>query len=71
MKNYRLYHRSFKGWRFDRLVIMNRYKNKIWSRNYGNRVFFGISEFHFSFYDKEVRLHFFGIDLRFWFKRKE
>ena len=70
MKNYRLYHNSFKGWKIYRFTVDNRYKKKVWSRNYGNRVFFGISEFHFNYDEKEIRLHLFGVDLRFWFQRK-
>lgn len=54
---------------FDHAMISNRWRKEWWNRN-DNWVFFGASINWFSSTEYEYRIHFFGIDIRFWFVRK-
>lgn len=54
------------NYKFDRLVINNRWKRYFYSRS-ESWVYFGFSTKWFNPENCEFIFHFFGIDFRFWF----
>jgi hypothetical protein len=54
--------------KFDSFHINNRWKKPDWNRS-GGWIYFGFSKEFFSPFDFEYKIHFFGLDFRFWFIR--
>lgn len=54
---------------FDTIVFNNRWKKPIWNRS-GSWVIIGFGKRYFSPTYFEYYFNFFGLDVRFWFKRE-
>ena len=54
---------------FDAIVFNNRWKTKFWHRD-ASWIIIGFGKRFFSPTDFEYYFNFFGLDVRFWFKRE-